>query len=124
VENGSREQEDPGEQLGGGTPSSSSGMLTPASGVTDAQNSGVEQLKTPDTRVFGLLSPSMTPEPEGSSMQGSEVGRAGAYGESVGGNAAGVEAPSNDIDELLRNRTTFPQVVITSRIHHDQSNTD
>ncbi len=124
MENRSREQEDPGEQLGGGTPSSSSGMLTPASRATNTQNSGVEQLKTPDTRAFGLLSPSMTPEPEGSSMQGSEVRRAGAHSKSVGGNAAGVEAPSNDIDKLLRNRTTFPQVVITSRIHHDQSDTN
>jgi hypothetical protein len=25
---------------------------------------------------------------------------------------------------VLRNRTTFPQVVITPRIHHDQSDTD
>jgi hypothetical protein len=83
-------------------------MLTPASRATNAQNSGVEQLKTLDIRAFRLLSPSMTPEPEGSSMQGSEVGRAGAHGESVGGNAAGVEALSNNIDELLRNRTTFP----------------
>jgi hypothetical protein len=83
-------------------------MLTPVSRATDAQNSGVEQLKTLDTRVFGLLSPSMTLEPKGSSIQGSEVGRAGAHSKSVGGNAAGVEAPSNNIDELLRNRTTFP----------------
>jgi hypothetical protein len=66
----------------------------------------------------------MTLEPEGSSIQGSEVGRAGAHSKSIGGNAAGVEAPSNNIDKLLRNRTTFPQVVITSRIHYDQSNTN
>ncbi len=68
MENRSREQEDPGEQLGGRTPSSSLGMLTPTSRATNAQNSEVEQLKTPDTRAFGLLSPSMTLEPEGSSM--------------------------------------------------------
>jgi hypothetical protein len=76
--------------------------------VTNAQNSEVEQLKTPDIRVFGLLSPSMTLEPKGSSIQGSEVRRAGAYSKSVGGNAAGVEALSNNINKLLQNRTIFP----------------
>jgi hypothetical protein len=83
-------------------------MLTPVSRVTNTQNSGVEQLKTLDIQAFGLLSPSMTLEPKGSSIQGSEVGRAGAYSKSVGGNAAGVEAPSNNINKLLRNRTIFP----------------
>jgi hypothetical protein len=57
-------------------------------------------------------------------MQGSEVGRAGAYSKSIGGNAAGVEAPSNNINKLLQNRTIFPQVVITSCIYYNQSNTN
>ncbi len=76
--------------------------------VTNTQNSGVEQLKTLDIRVFGLLSPSITLEPKGSSIQGLEVGRAGAYNKSIRGNAAGVEALSNNINKLLRNRTIFP----------------
>jgi hypothetical protein len=49
----------------------------------------------------------MTLEPKGSSIQGSEVGRAGAYSKSVGGNAVGVEAPSNNINKLLQNKTIF-----------------
>ncbi len=69
--------------------------------VTNTQNSGVEQLKTLDIQVFRLLSPSITLEPKGSSIQGLEVGRAGAYSKSVGGNAVDVEAPSNNINKLL-----------------------
>jgi hypothetical protein len=69
--------------------------------VTNIQNLGVEQLKTLDIRVFRLLSLSITLEPKGSSIQGSEVGRASAYSKSVEGNATGVEAPSNNINKLL-----------------------
>jgi hypothetical protein len=43
----------------------------------------------------------MTLEPKDSSMQGSEVRRAGAYSKSIGGNTVGVEALSNNINKLL-----------------------
>ncbi len=43
----------------------------------------------------------MTLEPKGSSIQGLEVRKAGAYSKSIGDNTIGVEAPSNNINKLL-----------------------